>query len=103
MQDIYQVIVRGNFWGGRYYETGLDSIFVLADDKEDARHIAKSNIEAVETHFRNKKLHCGKWDIAKKDQYRFKESCIGTAKLTTNKKYNKTLIRTGEFKQVTIQ
>jgi len=102
MQDIYQVIVRGNFWGGRYYEDSLDSIFVLADDKQDAVNIAKSNIEQVEVHFRNKRYYGGKLAIAKHDKYKFKERNICVAKTSYQKVYNKTLTKHGNFEKVNL-
>jgi hypothetical protein len=101
LQDtIFQVIIRGNFWGGKYYETGLDSIFVLATNKNEAMKIAKDNIDKVENHFRNKKYHNGKFAIGKKDKNKFKPDDVVQAKDSTQRKHNKTLTRTGKFKSV---
>lgn len=101
-ENIYQVRVRGNFCGNRYYEDSLDSIFVLADSTDDAVNIAKSNIKAVEIHFRNKKYHNGKWAIAKNDKLKFKEKNVGIATLSKQKVYNKTLTKSGKFENVEI-
>ena len=98
MDNVYQVRVRGNFWGGRYYEIGLDSIFVLAENESNAINITKSNIRNVERHFRKKKYHNGKMAISKRDMHHFKDIDIGKATLSKNMmSYNKLLHKNGIF------
>lgn len=55
----YLVRCYGNFWGGKYYESGIDSIFVFAEDEQDAVSIAKANKGAVLDHFKNKRVGSG--------------------------------------------
>ena len=90
-QQMYLVRVIGNFYGGKYYETGLDSIFVLASSDTEAVAIAKKNISSVETHFRNKKYTNGKKAISRNDKKHFKAGDIKDAKVTTQKEHRKVL------------
>lgn len=96
--EVYQVRLRGNFWGGHYYEIGLDSIFVLAENAENARNITKSNILNVERHFRKKIYYGGKRAISKRDMHHFKDNDVGKATLSKNMmSYNKLLHINGVF------
>lgn len=101
-QSLFMITVRGNFYGGKYYETGLDSMFVLASSKEEALKIGKDNVSAVEKHFRAKKYVGGKMAIAKKDTVKFTEKSIATAKSTTQKKHGKVLHSDGTVKPADI-
>lgn len=100
--QIYQVTVSGNFYGGKYYENGLDSIFVLAHSPQEAKKIAQDNVAGVEDHFRNKVYQGGKKAISKNDKHKFSTKDIGTAKLTSNKSFHKTLTTSGKFEKVSI-
>ena len=97
---LFMVRVRGNFYGGKYYETGIDSLFVSASSPDEAVKIAKDNIEAVEQHFRTKKYHSGKMAIAKKDKKKFKPEDIVDAKVTKQVSHPKVLNRDGKVKPV---
>jgi len=55
-QKIYSVNAIGNFWGGRYYEEGLDSFFVLVSSNREAKEIALVNVYAITEMFKNKIL-----------------------------------------------
>jgi len=101
-EKLYMVRVRGNFYGGKYYETGLDSIFVLASSPEEAVKIGKDNVEAVEQHFRTKKVHGGKLAIAKKDKHHLAPKDILDAKVTKQAEHNKVLHRDGTVKPASI-
>ena len=90
--QLFLVRVRGNFYGGKYYETGLDSMFVLASSTEDA---AKKHIGAVEEHFRNKKYTNGKKAISRNDKKRFKPDDISDAKATSQKEHRNVLKANG--------
>jgi len=99
---LYFVRVRGNFYGGKYYEDGLDSILVLASSEEEAVANAKKHVDAVEKHFRSKKIYGGKLAIAKKDKKRFKADDIKGAKVTSTGSHNKVLQRDGTVGPVTV-
>lgn len=94
-EQLFMVRVRGNFYGGKYYETGIDSLFVLANSPEDAVSIAKKNIKAVEEHFRNKRYANGKAAISKNDKKSFKAGDVVDAKPTKQQKHSKVLKRDG--------
>lgn len=59
-ESIYTVKTLGNFYGGKYYETGVDSIFVLAASPEEALTLAKKNIDVITAMFKEKKYTNGK-------------------------------------------
>ena len=102
---LYFVRVRGNFYGGKYYETGIDSILVQAASEQEAVATAKKHVDAVETHFRNKRYRKGEKSIAaiaKKDKRKFKADDIKDAKVTTNTTNNKVLQRDGTVGPVTV-
>ena len=92
---IFQVRVRGNFYDGKYYATGMDSIFVLASSADEATRIAKDNVDALERHFRSKKYSSGKTAIAKNDQRKFTPNDVGRASASAQKQHNKVLHRDG--------
>ena len=102
-EQIFLVRVRGNFYGGKYYETGLDSIFVLAGSDKEAVAIAKKNIASVEKHFRNKKYANGKKAISRNDKKRFKADDIADAKVTKQKEHNKVLKADGSVGPASIK
>lgn len=66
-QMLYMVSCISNFWGGKYYEQSLDSIFVLASSSEEAVSIAQNNQDAVLTHFKNKRYTNGKPALRKQE------------------------------------
>jgi len=101
--QLYFVKVMANFYGGKYYETGIDSILVLASSEQEAVDNAKKNVKAVEDHFRSKKLAGGKLAIAKKDTKHFTPDNIKSAKVTNNKKHNKVLKRDGSVGPVELK
>ena len=103
---MFQVRVRGNFYGGKYYEVGIDSIFVLASSPEEAKQISEKNIAAVEQHFRNKRYRKGTKTIAaiaKKDKHKMKPSDIGKVTISKQKEHKKVLHRDGTVKPASIQ
>ena len=97
-QAIYQVVCRGNFYAGKYYETGLDSIFVLADSPEEATQIAKNNVDAIVDHFHNKRYKVGSRSIPaiRKNDTQVAVSTHG-AKQTNMTSLRKTLTADGKF------
>jgi len=100
-QSIYSVHIVGNFWGGRYYEQGLDSIFVLASSPSEAKKIAEKNVDLITEFQKNKILHGGKRALAKKDNVKIK---IGATepKLTSMKFFRNTLTKNNKFEQISI-
>jgi hypothetical protein len=88
-RGLYMVRCYSNFWDGIYYENGIDSLFVLASDSQEAQSIAKNNIESVLTHFKNKRVGPHRRPGMKKDNT-FIE--IRNAKLMpTQRSHNKVL------------
>ena len=61
--NLYAVPFYGNFYGGKYYETGVDSMFVLASSPEEAKEIGAENIDLVMDHFKNKRYRVGSRSI----------------------------------------
>lgn len=100
LDKMFMVTIRGNFWGGKYYEDGLDSIFVKAGSDKEAKEIAKMNIDKVEDHFRNKRYWHGKRAIALKDKHMFKDSDVCKVRPTKQKKHGKCLTKAGIFEAV---
>lgn len=97
-EGIYSVPAIANFYGGKYYEQGIDTFFVLASSPEEAKKIAGDNVDVVDKMFRNKKYK-NKNAISKRDKVKVK---IGTSKpkLTSNRKYRNTLTKNGIFELV---
>lgn len=100
---LFKVTIRGNFWGGRYYEAGLDQIFVKAGSDKEAKEIAQLNIDKVEDHFRKKRYHNGKRAITLKDKYMFKDSDVSKVAFSKQKKHGKCLTKAGIFEEVEIE
>jgi len=95
---IYTIRVTGNFYGGKYYETGIDSFFVLASSSEEALKLAQNNVDTITDMFKGKKYN-GKPAIAKKDTIKIKVS--GEApKLSGMKKAKKVLTKNNKFEAV---
>ena len=46
-ESIYQVKVRANFYGGKYYETSIDSIFVKASSTAEAKRLNRGLLKVV--------------------------------------------------------
>jgi len=98
-QGIYGVRIVGNFWGGKYYESGIDSIFVLASSSSEAKKIAEKNVDLITEFQKNKILHGGKRALRKKDNVKIKIG--GTEpKLTSMKSFDKTLTSNNKFEKV---
>lgn len=100
---LFLVRVRGNFYGGKYYEDGVDSIFVLASSPDEAVKIAKDNVNSVEQHFRTKRVHGGKLAIAAKDQKHFTPENVFGAKVTTMTTHSKVLHKNAEVKPASVK
>ena len=100
--NIYGVRVIGNFYGGSYYEQGLDVIFVLAKSEFEAKGISRKYIEVVEDMFRNKRYINGKLAIAKKDRRRFKPEDIKSSYVTNNISFHKVLTKRGKFENINL-
>ena len=101
-EKIFSVIAVGNFWGGKYYEKGLDCFFVLASSAEEAKGIAKQHPDEILTMFKGKIYAKGK-----KPAIRKSDNCpihIGTQTPTTTtmKSYRKVLTTNGKFIKVNI-
>ncbi len=101
-EDIYQVECVGNFYGGKFYETGLDSIFVLADSSEAALNLAKKNIDVITAMFKEKKYVGGKKALAAKDKSKIKIA-TGKPKKTSMKKFKKVLTKNDKFEEIDIK
>ncbi|RLC08802.1 MAG: hypothetical protein DRI24_22795 [Deltaproteobacteria bacterium] len=103
-QALYMVRCTGNFYAGKYRETGVDSLFVLAGSEDEAIGIAQNNKEAVVNHFLNKRLRNGARTVpamVSKDAHSLKITNV--AKLTTQKQYNKALHSDGTFGPVDLE
>jgi len=96
---LFTVRVRGNFYNGYMYEQGVDSILVLATSSVEAMKIAKGNVNAIETHFREKRYD-GSLAISKNDKSNMTKKNILRAKHTNNQKWYKTLTTSGMFVNV---
>lgn len=92
-QKLWMVKFIGDFWGGKYYETGIDSMFVLASSSEEAKQLAANNMDAVVDHFSNKVYHGGKRALRKGDTK--VRLAGGDAKETDQRKYKKALTANG--------
>ena len=94
-EQLFMVRCIGNFFGGKYYETGMDSIFVAATSKEEAVELANNSIDAVVEHFHNKRVSGASHALRRKDN---RVRITGDAKPVPNQKqYNKALLRDGTF------
>lgn len=98
-QQLFLVRCRGNFYGGKYYETGLDSVFVLASSPDEAVNIANNNIDAIIEHFKNKRVHGGKPGMRRKDNTGVK---IVDAKQTSQSSHSKVLTSNGYIEPVNL-
>lgn len=98
---IYQVPVIGNFWSGKYYVQGIDSVHVLASSSEEAKKIAQDNLDQVKEHFLNKKYPHGNMGGTKPALRRDNPGPIrigaSNPKPTTMTQYSKTLTIQGSF------
>jgi len=99
-QHLYMVRCRGNFWGGKYYEDGLDSIVVAAGSPDEAFQIANSNIDAVVEHFHNKKLGARKRPALRRKDNKVKVT--DTTKELSQTAFHKVLSSNGTFGSVNV-
>ena len=100
MKKIYGVRIRGNFYSGRFYEQGVDIVFVLAESEEEAKKISEDNIAAIEDMFRNKRVYQGRRAIKLSDKRKFLKSDIGLIKYSNMIHYDKVLNNEGNFIKV---
>ena len=100
-EKIFLVGAIGNFWGGKYYETGLDSFFVLARTPEEAKEIADKNVQVVTQMFKNKILHNKKRALRKDDKTLVK--ITDRVKETNMSSHKKVLTKDGQFINVNLQ
>ena len=101
-KKIYSVTAIGNFYGGRYYEQGLDVFFVLARSSEEAKEISNNNIEEITEMFKSKVYQSGRKAIAKKDKCLIKVGAT-EPRLTSNTSFHKVLTEFDGFKSVNIE
>jgi len=84
-----------NFYSGKYYQSGIDSMFVLASSPEEATAIAKEHINAALEHFKSKRYRKGSGSIPalRKDETNIKVSSL--AKPSAQQSHNKVLTASG--------
>jgi len=102
-QKLYMVPFIGNFYDGKYYAQGIDSILVKASSPEEAKQLAGDNMEAVLDHFKHKRYRKGKGSISaiKRDDTYLKLGG-GPAKETNQRVYRKALTSNGVFEPVNL-
>jgi len=98
-QGIFEVSVLGNFYAGKFYEWGLDKIFVLASSPDEALKLAKRNIDEITLMFKNKKFRNGKKALQKRDHKKI-EIPQTPPKKTTMTKLKKVLTQNNKFEEV---
>ncbi len=96
--QLYMVRCIGNFWGSKYYETGVDSIVVAASSADEAVDIARNNVDAIVDHFHNKRVK-NRPALRAKDN---KVKVTDTVKQLNQTSWHKTLTRDGEFVEVNV-
>lgn len=97
----YMVKCVGNFWSGKYYEQGIDSIVVYAENEQDAVRIAQENKDVVLNHFKSKRVGPGKRPAIKADDNYLK--ITNDAKpMLTQRSYNKALKSDGSIGPVNL-
>jgi hypothetical protein len=91
-QALYLTTFMSNFYSGKYYQQGMDSMFVLASSPEEAKAIAGKNLGAALEHFKNKRYLVGsrKTPAIRKEEKVIKLGS-GTAKATSQQKHGKVL------------
>ena len=99
---LFGVRMVGNFWGGKYYETGLDTIIVAAKDAAEAKKIAEDNLDAIVKHFHEKKLGSQKRPALRRKDNKVKVGA-GTIGQVKQRAFHKTLTRDGEFTNVDLR
>jgi hypothetical protein len=100
--DIYGINAIGNFYGGKYYEQGMDTFFVLASSPKEAKEISSKNIDTITNMFKNKKYSNGKYAISKKDNVPVKIG-ISEPKPVGRTGGKKILTKSGKFEEVSLK
>lgn len=103
MKDkMFRVRVIGNFYGGKYYETGLETFFVNADTVDEARNLSESSISAITEMYKNKKYSNGRYALRKSEtsSIKFGHSDRSIQEVSGGFR-TKVLMETGTFEVVT--
>jgi hypothetical protein len=102
-QMLYQVRCIGTFYGGKYRETGMDSIFVLAGSEDEALQIAQSNKDAVVKHFLNKRYRKGSGSTpAMMPKHAGSLKIADSKPFPKQRAYSKVLTSAGQFQPVNL-
>jgi len=99
-QHLYMVRCIGNFWGGKYYETGIDSIVVAASSSDEAVQLANSNIDAVIEHFHNKRIGARKRPALRRNDNTVRAT--DTVKELSQTEFHKVLSSNGTFGPINV-
>lgn len=99
-QNPYYVWCRHNFWGGKFYEVGSRSIFVLATSPEEASQFIINNLGVAETYFRSLRIQRGSKKIRavrRSEGYKLQPSDVGRVVPVTGTMSIKALNQEGEW------